>query len=87
MSALDFAREFELLKRRVAELESRLSGGGVAGAEPPRTAYKVSEVARMIGRTPATVRRMIHDGQLSAQDMGGWFAVPASEVERLRRAS
>ncbi len=86
MSAFsEAARELESLSRRVEQLEAlmRASRRDV----PERTAYKVSEVAALIGRAPKTVRRMIEDGRLSAEDMGGWYAVPRSEVERLGRAS
>lgn len=80
--ALD--REFEELKQRVAQLEALIRGGGLRSVgQPPRTAYKPSEVARMIGKSPRTVREMIKDGRIQADDMGGWYSVPRSEVERL----
>lgn len=88
MSAFaEAAREIDNLTRRVEQLESIVRSLRVRGAEPERTAYKVSEVARLIGKRPATVRRMIEDGRLRANDMGGWYSVPADEVARLRQVA
>lgn len=77
----DAAREFEELRRRVEQLEALVRSG--RAQQPPRAAYKVSEVARLIGKAPSTVRTMIGDGRIKADDMGGWYAVSAAEVERL----
>jgi excisionase family DNA binding protein len=83
----DADRVLENLTRRVEQLESLVRTLRARGTEPERTAYKVSEVARMIGKKPQTVRNMISDGRLAAEDMGGWFLVPADAVERLRRVA
>lgn len=82
----DAARQLDDLVRRVEELESAvqaLRGPALAAVVPPRTAYKVSEVAEKLQVHPQTVRNMIGDGRLEAEDMGGWWAVPAVVVDSL----
>jgi excisionase family DNA binding protein len=55
-----------------------------ATRQPPRAAYRPSEVAEMLGcKDVKTVREMIHDGRLEAADMGTWYAIPAAAVEKL----
>lgn len=88
MSAFaDAAREIDNLTRRVEQLESLVRSLRTKGAEPERTAYKVSEVARMIGKKPQTVRNMIKNRRLAAERMNGWWLVPAEAVEQLRRVA
>lgn len=90
MTALeDAAREMAELTRRVEQLETLVRSSRGEKPGPPRTAYKVREVAEMIGKKPRTVLAMIAAGRLVAEDMGGWYAVPASAVDELvqRRAS
>ena len=82
----DAARQLDDLVRRVEELESEvqaLRAPTLAAVAPPRTAYKVSEVAEKLRVHPQTVRNMIGDGRLEAEDMGGWYAVPAAAVEAI----
>lgn len=67
----------EKLAAQIARLEK-------AARQPERKAYKPSEVAAMLGlKEPKTVREMIQDGRLAAVDMGGWYLIPAAEVDRL----
>lgn len=90
MSAFEqIAVEFAELARRVEQLESQLRTLRGEKAGPARTAFRVSEVAAMIGKKPQTVRNMIADGRLEAERMDGWWLVPASAVDALvnRRAS
>lgn len=66
----DLTREVQALKK--------------AHKQPARRAYKVSEVAAMLGCDDAqTVREMIHDGRLEAVDMGTWYLIPLAAVEAL----
>lgn len=67
----------------VEELTDRIKRLEKAASQPPRTAYRPGEVAKMIGCNAQTVRNMIADGRLEAEDMGGWWAIPASAVTRL----
>lgn len=84
MSAFsDVAREFDELKRRVEQLEALLRSRTSPANNPPRTAYRTREVAQLCGVATKTVRGWIADGRLEAEDMGHWWAVPASAVDRL----
>ena len=49
--------------------------------------YRVSEVARLLGVSPARVRELVASGELRSVRLGtqGWHRVPADEVERLIR--
>lgn len=68
----------------IKELTDRIGRLEKAARQPERKAYKVAEVAAMLGcDDPQTVREMIHDGRLRAEDMGGWYLIPASELDRL----
>lgn len=93
----EFAREFEELRSRVEQLEAlvqsgRLVGDGfetiirngrVVGDQPARIRYKPSEVATMLGCSTAKVRAMISAGEIEAEDMGHFYGIPRSEVDRL----
>lgn len=86
MSAFeDAAREMANLVRRVEQLESQLRtlrGQALRqDDQPPRTGYKVSEFARLIGKHPQTVRNMIADGRLDAVDAGGWWLIPVEVAD------
>jgi excisionase family DNA binding protein len=69
----------EKLTERIARLEK-------AARQPERQAYKVAEVAAMFGCESQSVRDMIHNGRLRAEDMGGWYLIPRTEVENLLAA-
>lgn len=86
MSALlAAARELEELRARVAQLEADFRALRSARAgDPPRTMYKSSEVATMLGCCDQTVRNMIADGRLEAEDMGGWYAITPAAVAAVR---
>jgi excisionase family DNA binding protein len=45
----------------------------------------VAEAARIVGRSPDTVRRAIQSGALEAERVGvrGWYLVDAADVEAL----
>jgi excisionase family DNA binding protein len=88
MSAFDdAARDMANLVQRVADLENQVKSLLARREGLARTAYKPSEVAAMLGKNPATIREWIKDGRLPAEDMGGWYAVPASAVEAISRRS
>lgn len=72
----DLLARFERLEATVQTLAERLDG-------PERTAYKLSEVAEIVGVSAFTLRRWIKAGRLEAEDMGGWYSVPASVVAEL----
>lgn len=90
MSALgEAAREIETLTQRVAALEAQMKDIAARRDGLPRTGYKPSEVAKMIGWSADTVRAWIREGRLHAEDMGGGrYVVPAWAAEQLvpRRA-
>lgn len=67
----------------IKELTERIGRLEKAARQPERRAYKVAEVAAMFGCDPQAVRDMIHNGRLTAEDMGGWYLIPASELDRL----
>ena len=67
----------------VNELTDRIKRLEKAASQPPRRAYRPSEVAAMVGCSAQTVRDLIHGGRLEAVDMGGWYAIAASAVEKL----
>lgn len=85
MSAFDdVAREVDQLTQRVADLEAKVKALLARREGPPRTGYKPSEVAEMIGWSPDTIRAWIRDGKLAAEDMGGGrYVVPAWAAEDL----
>jgi excisionase family DNA binding protein len=66
----------EKLTERITRLEK-------AARQPERVAYRPSEVAAMLGVKPQTVRELIHEERIQAQDMGGWYLITAVEVSRL----
>lgn len=76
----DAAREMAELTRRVEQLESQLRTLRQRHDEPERTSYKVAEAAALLNVHPQTVRNMIADGRLPAEDMGGWYVIDASVV-------
>jgi excisionase family DNA binding protein len=79
----DAARELDALKWRVEQLESQMLSLKQGRTEPPRTAYRPSEVAAMTGFKAKTIQAWIREGRLDAVDMGGRWAVPAEAVEKL----
>lgn len=82
MSAFeDAAREMSTLLSRISAIESELAELRSRVAAPARTAYKVTEAAAILGVHPNTVRARIAEGRLPAEDMGGWYAIPASAVD------
>lgn len=74
MSA-DLVAAVERLTREVQALKK-------AARQPARVAYRPSEVAAMLGVQTQTVRELIHSGRIEATDAGGWFLIPAAEVDR-----
>jgi excisionase family DNA binding protein len=54
-----------------------------AAQQPPRVAYKVTEVAALLGVSAQQVRELIHSGRLEATDMGGWYLVSAEALDRM----
>ena len=71
------------LVEAVKELTDRIARLEKAARQPERKAFKTGEVAAMFGCDAQAVRDMIHNGRLGAEDMGGWYLIPASEVDRL----
>lgn len=57
-------------------LDARLSAG-----EPAARLYGVSQVARMLGVHPETIRRLIHDGRLDAIRVGRVLRVDPRSVD------
>lgn len=84
MSAFEqAAQELQRLVRRVEVLEAEVRSLRERREGLPRTAYKPSEVAAMLGKNTATIREWIKDGRLEAEDMGGWYAIPAEAIDAL----
>lgn len=96
MSAFaDADRKIEELERRVEQLESLINSGRVVndqfetiirngrviGDQPRRTAYRPSEVGKLIGRSAAAVRNLINDGAIRAERVNGMWIVPAKAVD------
>lgn len=83
MSALaDFDREFTELRKRVEQLETLVRSGRQSD-QPPRTAFRPSEVAKQVGVSTQTVRDWINDGSLKAERLNGLWIIPATAVDEL----
>jgi excisionase family DNA binding protein len=76
----EVAKELDELRRRVEQLEADARTGHAH--EPPRTAYRVREVAALVGLSAKTIRQRIADGRLEAEDMGGWWAISPAAVQK-----
>jgi excisionase family DNA binding protein len=79
----DAARALDDLMQRVERLEQQVKTMTRTQSGPPRTAYRTREVAEMTGLKTETIQAWIRDGRLEAEDMGGWYAVPAAAAEAL----
>lgn len=66
----------------VRELTERIARLEKAASQPPRKAYKRSEVAAMFGVDVKTVTGWIDSGRLVALWAGSFYLIPAAELDR-----
>ena len=48
-----------------------------------RKAYSVSEVAKMLGKSPSTIWKWLAEGHLTRHKIGGSTLIPSEEVDAL----